>query len=89
MRQPNKDLSARELEVLTWAAKGKTSSETAQIIGIKFASVRSYVNSLLLKLDAMNIQHAVALGYEHGILAPRPPIPSLMSPFRVELACEA
>jgi DNA-binding CsgD family transcriptional regulator len=61
-------LSAREFEALTWAAKGKTYWETAAIIGVSYASVHGYVDSLKLKMGAANITHAVARGYELGIL---------------------
>jgi LuxR family transcriptional regulator of spore coat protein len=62
-------LSPRELEILTWAAKGKTYWETARILGIGYASVHSHVNSLRLKLNAVNTTHAVARGYELGLIA--------------------
>ena len=61
-------LSPRELEILAWAAKGKTYWETAQIIGISYASVHTYINSLRLKLSAANMPHAVARGYELGLI---------------------
>jgi DNA-binding CsgD family transcriptional regulator len=61
-------LSGRQLEVLTWAAKGKTYRETAGILGISFASVHIHVGNLRLKLNAVNTTHAVARGYELGIL---------------------
>jgi DNA-binding CsgD family transcriptional regulator len=61
-------LSPRELEILTWAAKGKTYWETARILGIGYASVHSHVNSLRLKLNAVNTTHAVARGYELGLI---------------------
>jgi DNA-binding CsgD family transcriptional regulator len=61
-------LSPRELETLTWAAKGKTYWETAQILGIGYSSVHTYVNSLKSKMNAVNVTHAVARGYELGIL---------------------
>jgi DNA-binding CsgD family transcriptional regulator len=74
----HKTLSPRELETLTWAAKGKTYSETAQILGVSYASVHSYMNSLKLKMDVVNIAHAVALGYELGILELRTAAPRVM-----------
>jgi LuxR family quorum sensing-dependent transcriptional regulator len=71
-------LSPRELEALTWAAKGKTYWETATILGISYASVHSHVNSLRLKLNAVNVSHAVARGYELGILELRTAEPRIM-----------
>ena len=71
-------LSPRELEALTWAAKGKTYWETAAILGISYASVHSHINSLRLKLNAVNVTHAVARGYELGILELRTAEPRVM-----------
>jgi DNA-binding CsgD family transcriptional regulator len=71
-------LSPRELETLTWAAKGKTYWETAQILGIKYSSIHSHINSLKLKMNAVNVAHAVALGYEIGVLELRTAEPRLM-----------
>jgi LuxR family transcriptional regulator, transcriptional regulator of spore coat protein len=61
-------LSPRELEILTWAAKGKTYWEIARILGIAYASVHSHINSFRLKLNAVNTTHAVARGYELGLI---------------------
>ncbi len=61
-------LSPRELDALRWAAKGKTYWETAAILGVSYASVHTYINSLRLKMNAVNVTHAVARGYELGIL---------------------
>jgi DNA-binding CsgD family transcriptional regulator len=61
-------LSPRQLETLTWSAKGKTYWETARILGIGYASVHTHMDSLKLKLNAANATHAVARGYELGIL---------------------
>jgi LuxR family transcriptional regulator, quorum-sensing system regulator BjaR1 len=72
-------LSPRELDALTWAAKGKTYWETAAILGIAYASVRSHVNSLKLKLNAVNMTHAVARGYELGLIELRTAEPRVMT----------
>jgi DNA-binding CsgD family transcriptional regulator len=66
--ETEKRLSPRELDTLTWAAKGKTYSETAKILGVSFASVHTYITNLKLKMNAANIAHAVARGYQLGIL---------------------
>jgi DNA-binding CsgD family transcriptional regulator len=71
-------LSRRELEALTWAAKGKTYWETAAILGISYASVHTYITSLGLKTNAVNTTHAVALGYELGLLKFRTAEPLVM-----------
>jgi LuxR family transcriptional regulator, transcriptional regulator of spore coat protein len=71
-------LSPRELDALTWAAKGKTYWETARILGIAYASVHSHINSLKLKLNAVNVTHAVARGYELGLIELRTAEPRVM-----------
>jgi LuxR family transcriptional regulator of spore coat protein len=71
-------LSPRELEILTWAAKGKTYWEIARILGIAYASVHSHINSLRLKLNAVNTTHAVARGYELGLIELRTAEPRVM-----------
>lgn len=62
-------LSPRELEVITWAARGKTYWETAVILGIAYGSVKTYLDMAKAKLDAANVTHAVAKAYELGILS--------------------
>jgi LuxR family transcriptional regulator, transcriptional regulator of spore coat protein len=71
-------LSPRELEILTWAAKGKTYWEIARILGIAYASVHSHINSFRLKLNAVNTTHAVARGYELGLIELRTAEPRVM-----------
>jgi DNA-binding CsgD family transcriptional regulator len=71
-------LSQRELEILTWSAKGKTYWEISQILGIGFASVHSHTNTLRMKLNAVNIAHAVARGYELGLIGLRTAEPRVM-----------
>lgn len=71
-------LSPRELETLTWAAKGKTYWETAAILGISYASIHSHINNLKLKLNASNVAHAVARGYELGLIDLRTAEPRVM-----------
>jgi LuxR family transcriptional regulator of spore coat protein len=61
-------LSPRELEILTWAAKGKTYWEIARILGIAYASVHTHIDRIRLKLNAVNTTHAVARGYELGLI---------------------
>lgn len=52
-------LSERELEVLRWIAEGKTSSETASILGISERTVTYHITNILFKLDAVNKTQAV------------------------------
>jgi DNA-binding CsgD family transcriptional regulator len=72
-------LSPRELEILIWAAKGKTYWETARILGISYSSIHAYTNSLRAKINAVNMTHAVARGYELGLIELRTAEPRVMT----------
>ena len=68
LSQNNLSLTPREQQCLHWSAQGKSAIETAEILGIKQETVRSYIKSLLKKLNADNKTQAVAIGYELGLL---------------------
>jgi DNA-binding response OmpR family regulator len=54
------DLSEREIECLTWASRGKTSTEIAQIIGTSKRNVDFHVETACRKLNvATRVQAAV------------------------------
>lgn len=53
-------LTARELEVLHWAANGKTSTEIAAILSLSDHTVNTYMNSAMRKLDCVNRTQLVA-----------------------------
>lgn len=53
-------LSERELQVLGWAANGKTSVEIATILSLSDHTVNSYLNSAMRKLDCVNRTQLVA-----------------------------
>lgn len=53
-------LAPREIDVLHWAALGKTSAETAIILGLGERTVRFYIEVARYKLGAVNITNAVA-----------------------------
>lgn len=61
-------LSAREQECLIWTARGKTSAETAVILGVAESTVVGYIAALNRKLRAQNKTHMVAIAYEMGLL---------------------
>jgi DNA-binding CsgD family transcriptional regulator len=75
-------LSPRELEILTLAAKGKTYLEAAQILGVSFATIHNHITNLKAKMNARNVAHAVARGYELGILELRRTEPRVMMAVR-------
>jgi len=67
---PNARLTARELEVLTWTAKGKTRWEIGEILHISEETVKKHLLNASGRLQASNKTHAVALALLHGIILP-------------------
>lgn len=62
------ELSAREAEVLSWIADGKTGSEIGEILGISGPTVRFHLKNVLRKLGARNTASAVSRGIMLGML---------------------
>ncbi len=61
-------LSAREREVLTLVAAGKTNRETAALLYISEATVKTHLLHIYAKLEVTDRASAVATGYRRGIL---------------------
>ncbi len=61
-------LTQREIECLHWTAQGKSSEETAIILGINTTTVNSYRNQIKAKLKAANMAQAVFEGVKNGYL---------------------
>ena len=61
-------LTRRELEVLTWVARGKSAWEIAKILGIAKRTVDEHVQSATQKLGAVNRTQAVALALLRRII---------------------
>lgn len=57
---PSARLSDREIQVLSWAANGKTSVEIATILSLSDHTVNSYLNSAMRKMDCVNRTQLVA-----------------------------
>jgi DNA-binding response OmpR family regulator len=53
------ELNNREVEVLTWVARGKTSVEIAQIIGLTKRTIDFHIDNARSKLDAATRTEAV------------------------------
>lgn len=62
-------LAPREREVLTWAARGKTAWETAQILNISETTVVSYLRSATAKLGAATKPQAVARAISENLVS--------------------
>jgi len=62
-------LTAREREVLTWAAQGKSAQDIAEILGISKRTVEEHTHSACRKLNAANRTHAVAVAMHEGLIS--------------------
>jgi LuxR family quorum sensing-dependent transcriptional regulator len=61
-------VSAREREVLTWCALGKTSSEIAYILFVSENTVNVHVKNAICKLSARNKTEAVTIAVRMGLI---------------------
>ena len=61
-------LTARELQVLQSAARGKSARETAKGLGLALDTVKDHRNAARNRLDARNVTHAVAMLAAAGIV---------------------
>lgn len=70
-RSPSEDtapLTPRETECLTWAARGKTSAEIAQLLNRSMETVEFHLSNAMLKLRARTRAHAVAIACLRGLI---------------------
>jgi DNA-binding CsgD family transcriptional regulator len=72
IRQPSEtssiSLTDRERDMLAWAARGKTVSDTAEILKISDETVETHIRNAMRKLDASNKTHAVAKAIYLGLI---------------------
>lgn len=68
LRHPT--LSAREREVLQWAAAGKAQGDIADILSISQRTVEVHLGSVRTKLSALTTAQAVGRGIALGIIHP-------------------
>lgn len=61
-------LSPRELECLSWAARGKSEEEISIILGRSYGTIHFHMRNALAKLDAGNRTHAVAIACMRGLI---------------------
>ncbi len=58
-RHPEKPLTDREVEVLTWVARGKSSAEIALLLGVGYRTVDFHMTNILRKLGVTTRVQAV------------------------------
>ena len=66
-REPH-PLSEREVQCLTWSARGKTIEDIATILDLSPETVRVYLKRVYVKLDAVNKPHAIAKAVVFGMI---------------------
>ncbi len=62
------ELTRREEQALAWAARGKTANDTANIMNLSYASVKTYLENARHKLGCANVTHAVAAAIAAGLI---------------------
>ena len=68
-RNKKHSLTIREVEVLTWAALGKSAWEIGEILSIAKRTVDEHAQTATRKLGAVNRTHAVALAIRDRIIS--------------------
>ena len=63
-------LTAREREVLAWAANGKSAWEIGEILNIAKRTVDEHAQTAFQKLGAVNRTHAVAIALRDRMIEP-------------------
>jgi DNA-binding CsgD family transcriptional regulator len=61
-------LTPREVDILSWMARGKTRGEAATILGISEHTAKDHLERARRKLDASTATHAVAIALSQGQL---------------------
>ena len=61
-------LTPRQIEVLHLVAEGKTNLQIARELHLARPTAEAHVLRLLKRIGAVSRAHAVALGYQRGIL---------------------
>lgn len=62
------DLTARELEVLTWIVRGHSNAQIAGEINVAEETIKSHVKNILLKLRVPSRSKAAALALQLGLV---------------------
>lgn len=67
-RDPMSELSEREHQVLRHLVEGKTNKEIAVHLGLTEATVKGYMSSIFLRLDASDRTQAVIIALRRGLV---------------------
>ena len=69
-------LTPRELEILSYVARGYINKQVAHKLGVSEQTVKNHMTSVLRKLDANDRTQAVVLALHYGWISPRMEKPS-------------
>ncbi|MFI0448193.1 response regulator [Actinomadura sp. 6N118] len=67
------DLTAREKEVMTMVAEGRSNTEIADQLVVSPLTVRTHIHRAMTKLDARDRAQLVVIAYQTGLVQPTPP----------------
>jgi DNA-binding CsgD family transcriptional regulator len=66
-------LTAGELQVLRGMSEGKTNADIGRELHLAEDTIKTRARSLFRKLGARDRSHAVAIGFQHGLLTAQDP----------------
>ena len=66
---PIQPLTDRQIEVLSWAAEGKTDQEIAMILGLSDHTIDKYMRQVREALGAVNRTAAIVVAMRRGLIA--------------------
>jgi len=66
--QQGRPLSSRECQCLTLAARGMTSYDIGEKLGIAERTANFHFSNIISKLGVLNRREAVAMGMAHGLI---------------------
>ena len=61
-------ITYRELELLCLVGQGKDYKEAAELMGIKYPTVRNYMHKIAKKLGANNMVNAIVIALQAGMI---------------------
>ena len=67
---PAEKLTPREIEVLSWTARGKTRAEISAMLSISEETIKNYLEKSCRKLCAANKTQAVVIALTLGLISP-------------------